>query len=266
VALLLGLIIIVGTSNYASAQQLTNGDKINLPKPMGGSMRCVVNDKVTNSYPSSITFNAATENGKTTGSYELQGNFPAGIIFGNINFLQIKQNSEGGFNFSMVGTLPGPGVGCNPGLQFDPILITGFCSPEGAATGIDFISNGIDDRFTRGSFKGGPDDKVFCTPGGGFPAPDCKTKTGTNDDNNIVGTSGNDCIDGKRGDDKIAGLAGNDKLNGNDGKDLLVGSDGNDDLTGGQGPDSFSCGPGTDKITDFKPSEGDRKTSDCEQF
>lgn len=137
---------------------------------------------------------------------------------------------------------------------------------QSAATGIDFISNGIDDKFTKGSFKGGPADKVFCTPGGGFPAPDCKTKVGTNVSNNIVGTSGDDCVDGKRGDDKIAGFAGNDKLNGGEGKDSLVGADGNDELTGGPGPDTFVCGSGTDKITDFRSSEGDKKTSDCEQF
>jgi len=148
------------------------------------------NHKVTNRYTSSISFNAATDNGKTTDNYEIKGNFPAQIILGNINFLEIKENNEGGFNFSMVGTLPTPGAGCNPDLDSDAELIAGFCSPEGAATGIVFISNGIDDMFTKGSFKGGPADKVFCTPGGGIPAPDCKIKIGTSDNNNIVGTSG----------------------------------------------------------------------------
>jgi len=55
-------------------------------------------------------------------------------------------------------------------------------------------------------------------------------------------------------------------LNGGDGKDLLVGGDGNDELTGGKGADSFDCGAGNDKISDFSPSEGDKKTNDCEQF
>jgi Ca2+-binding RTX toxin-like protein len=50
------------------------------------------------------------------------------------------------------------------------------------------------------------------------------------------------------------------------GKDLIVGADGNDELSGGPCQDTFQCGPGTDEITDFKPSEGDKKTGDCEQF
>ena len=55
-------------------------------------------------------------------------------------------------------------------------------------------------------------------------------------------------------------------MNGGEGKDLLVGGDGNDELTGGKGSDNFQCGAGNDKITDFKASEGDKKTNDCEQF
>ena len=90
-------------------------------------------------------------------------------------------------------------------------------------------------------------------------------QTGTEKNDNLVGTSGDDCLVGGKGNDRIAGLAGNDKLNGGDGKDLLVGGDGNDELTGGKGSDSFNCGAGNDKITDFNPSEGDKKTADCEQ-
>jgi Ca2+-binding RTX toxin-like protein len=93
---------------------------------------------------------------------------------------------------------------------------------------------------------------------------DCVTGTQKND--KLIGTTGNDCIEGKGGNDKIAGLAGNDKLNGGDGKDLLVGGDGNDELTGGTGADSFNCGAVNDKIGDFSPSEGYKKTNDCEQF
>jgi len=89
---------------------------------------------------------------------------------------------------------------------------------------------------------------------------------GTSQDNALVGTPNNDCVDGKGGNDKIAGLAGNDKISGGDGKDLLSGGIGNDILTGGKGSDKFQCGAGKDKITDFKTSEGDKKTSDCEQF
>jgi Ca2+-binding RTX toxin-like protein len=81
--------------------------------------------------------------------------------------------------------------------------------------------------------------------------------TGTDKNDNLIDTSGNDCIDGKGGNYKIAGLQGNDKLNG---------GDGNDEMTGGSGADSFQCGAANDEITDFKASEGDKKTNDCEQF
>ena len=37
-------------------------------------------------------------------------------------------------------------------------------------------------------------------------------------------------------------------------------------MTGGSGADSFRCGAVNDEITDFKTSEGDKKTNDCEQF
>ena len=102
--------------------------------------------------------------------------------------------------------------------------------------------------------------------GSGNPPSSGACVTGTQKNDNLIGTSGNDCIDAKGGNDKIAGLAGHDKLNGGDGKDLLSGGNGNDELTGGPGPDIFQCGPGIDKIIDFKPSEGDKKTNDCEQF
>jgi hypothetical protein len=88
--------------------------------------------------------------------------------------------------------------------------------------------------------------------------------TGTDKNENLIGSSQNDCINGKGGNDKISGLAGNDKLNGGDGKDLLGGGNGNDELTGGKGADKFDCGAGNDKITDFKPSEGDIKSTNCE--
>ena len=89
---------------------------------------------------------------------------------------------------------------------------------------------------------------------------------GNDNNNDLTGTPGNDCLNGGKGNDRIVGLAGNDKLLGGEGKDSLVGADGNDELTGGPGPDSIACGSGTDKITDFKPSEGDKKSGDCEQF
>ncbi len=101
----------------------------------------------------------------------------------------------------------------------------------------------------------------------GNPPPNSSgCEIGTSKNDNLIGTSSNDCIDGEGGNDKITGLAGNDKLNGGDGKDLLSGGNGNDELTGGISADSFQCGSGNDKITDFKASEGDKKTNDCEQY
>ncbi len=115
-----------------------------------------------------------------------------------------------------------------------------------------------------GTFSG----LVQCFVEGGLssPPPTSGCKTGTDKNDNLIGTSGNDCIDGKGGNDKISGLAGNDKLNGDDGKDLLSGGNGNDELTGGNGADKFDCGAGMDRITDFNPSEGDIKSTNCEQF
>lgn len=113
-----------------------------------------------------------------------------------------------------------------------------------------------------GSFSG----DMQCDIGGlGGPPPNGGSCTvGTDKNDNLIGTSKDDCIDGKGGNDKIAGLVGNDKLNGGDGKDLLSGSTGNDELTGGKGADKFDCGAGKDKITDFNPSEGDIKSTNCE--
>lgn len=102
--------------------------------------------------------------------------------------------------------------------------------------------------------------------GVGGPPSNSGCTLGTENKDNLVGTSNNDCINGKGGDDKIAGLAGIDKLIGGDGKDLLSGGNGNDELTGEKGADKFDCGAGNDKITDFKPSEGDIKSTNCEQF
>jgi hypothetical protein len=91
-------------------------------------------------------------------------------------------------------------------------------------------------------------------------------RSGTDRSDDFFGTSSEDLFNGKGGNDIVNGMGGNDKLSGGEGKDLLKGGDGNDELTGGPGPDIFQCGPGNDKITDFNPSEGDKKTNDCEQF
>jgi Ca2+-binding RTX toxin-like protein len=101
----------------------------------------------------------------------------------------------------------------------------------------------------------------------------------------IRGGSGNDIIDfgdcggvafGDAGDDELFGGRDQVVLHGGSGNDILIagGSD-NDDLFGGKGDDrltgssdsnDFDCGPGTDTITDFRPEEGDTKTTDCENF
>ena len=116
-----------------------------------------------------------------------------------------------------------------------------------------------------GNFNGNVDcDKK---PPGSLPPPNSGVCiVGTDKGESLVDKSNQNCIDAKGGNDKIAGLGGNDKLNGGEGNDLLSGGNGNDQLTGGNGADSFQCGAGNDKITDFKPSEGDKKTNDCEQF
>ena len=112
-----------------------------------------------------------------------------------------------------------------------------------------------------GSFEGGD---IYCQRS---PTPTSSSgcETGTNKIDTLIGTTANDCITGRGGNDRLTGRDGNDKLNGGDGKDLLIGGDGNDELTGGKGADLFQCGAGNDKITDFTPSEGDKKTNDCEQ-
>ena len=48
--------------------------------------------------------------------------------------------------------------------------------------------------------------------------------------------------------------------------DLLSGGNGNDELPGRNNADKFECSDANDKITDFKASEGDKKTNDCKQL
>jgi Ca2+-binding RTX toxin-like protein len=108
---------------------------------------------------------------------------------------------------------------------------------------------------------------IECQDGGvtGQP-PSSSCLIGTQKGETLVDKFDQNCIDAKGGNDKIAGLGGNDKLNGGDGKDLLSGGNGNDELTGGRGADKFDCGSGSDKIIDYDLSEGDIKSTDCEQF
>jgi Ca2+-binding RTX toxin-like protein len=136
--------------------------------------------------------------------------------------------------------------------------------------GVDFQVSGKCGRspiqFKSSVFNGVWPGLVECKTTSTPPTSNGNCVTGSDKNDNLIGTSGNDCIDGKGGNDKIAGLAGNDKLNSGDGKDLLSGGAGNDELTGGSGADKFDCGAGNDKITDFNPSEGDIKSTNCEQF
>lgn len=80
----------------------------------------------------------------------------------------------------------------------------------------------------------------------------------------ICGHKGNDFLYGDVGNDKLFGFDGNDQLYGGGGNDRLVGGAGDDKLSGNLGADFFDCGRGIDSITDFNASQGDSKTSDCE--
>ena len=57
-----------------------------------------------------------------------------------------------------------------------------------------------------------------------------------------------------------------DKEFGEGSNDKLYGGTGYGDLKGGAGADHVDCGKGNDEILDFKPSQGDTKTKDCEDF
>ena len=105
---------------------------------------------------------------------------------------------------------------------------------------------------------------------------------GGSHDDKINGDFGNDWLRGNDGDDVIQGGGGSDKIYGNDGDDFLLGGFGDDLITGGNGDDNllggpdddtliggpgkdhFNCGEGQDIIVDFKSSQGDTKTQDCE--
>ena len=160
------------------------------------------------------------------------------VVFRLDGFIKDTSGTCGNRNFTLTGK-------CHVGLPKETVTYT---SSNNRATWEVLYKS-----CEAGFGVGGPPSNTDCT-------------LGTENKDNLIGTSNNDCINGKGGNDKIAGLAGNDKLNGGDGKDLLNGGNGNDDLTGGMGADLFQCGAGNDKITDFKPSEGDKKTNDCEQF
>jgi hypothetical protein len=80
----------------------------------------------------------------------------------------------------------------------------------------------------------------------------------------LCGAEGDDKLYGEGGNDKIEGFEGNDEIRGGPGNDRMQGGAGNDHLYGDAGKDHFDCGPGTDTIHGFKASEGDTKSSNCE--
>jgi Ca2+-binding RTX toxin-like protein len=126
-----------------------------------------------------------------------------------------------------------------------------------------------------GDVKKLPDHVIYGTPFDDY-------LIGTSHDDKINGDFGDDQLKGRGGDDIIQGGGGSDKIygeNGGDfllggfGDDLIVGGNGDDNLLGGQdddtliggpGKDYFNCGEGQDVIVDFKPSQGDTRTQDCE--
>ena len=160
------------------------------------------------------------------------------VVFRLDGNLQGTEGSCGDKNFTLTGK-------CHIGLPKETVTYT---SSNNRATW-EVLYKSCDAGFG----VGGPPSNSGCT-------------LGTENKDNLVGTSNNDCINGKGANDKIAGLAGIDKLIGGDGKDLLSGGNGNDELTGGNGADKFDCGAGNDKITDFNPTEGDIKSTNCEEF
>jgi Ca2+-binding RTX toxin-like protein len=96
---------------------------------------------------------------------------------------------------------------------------------------------------------------------------------GGGDDDIIRGEEGNDEVEGENGDDQITGGQGDDTLVGGMGDDPIEGDDGNDNLFGGPGNDTLSGGPGLDyfdcglnggKIIDFNITDGDARSSNCD--
>ncbi len=185
---------------------------------------------------------------------------------GTIRGLKVSGSGGGGVEFSFSGRIQGL---CAPGSN--PIDVFGHFSGScidpgsGSLTLLNYNYFGPEAPTDLMIFKIN-EKNIECEGGGGVQGSFHPCFSGTENNDNLVGTAQNDCLDGKGGNDKIAGLDGNDKLNGGDGNDLLSGGNGNDELTGGKGADRFDCGAGKDKITDFKPSEGDIKSTNCEQF
>lgn len=219
-----------------------------------------------------MTVSAEDNGDKTSGSLKIS--LPSQELVGQIQALDLRKQDplffvimQGIFpsrpSFFSCANLLGFVVLDGAGLPVGK----GFINCNGQPSG-EFLDFSAGNSRVQGEFAG----SVQCVDGSnhtqpppnGPPPSSGSCITGTEHKDNLVGTSGNDCIDGKGGNDKIAGLAGNDKLNGNDGNDLLSGGNGNDELTGGKGADKFDCGAGKDKITDFNPSEGDIKSTNCE--
>jgi Ca2+-binding RTX toxin-like protein len=105
--------------------------------------------------------------------------------------------------------------------------------------------------------------------------PQADTINGTEEGDFINALAGGDTVNGRGGVDEVGGGEGNDRLHGgsghddmggDEGNDLLSGGDGNDALSGHGGADTFDCGAGTDTIRDYNPAEGDKISTNCENF
>jgi Ca2+-binding RTX toxin-like protein len=100
-----------------------------------------------------------------------------------------------------------------------------------------------------------------------------ETVLGLQDNDILSGHGGDDIVEGNEGDDKIDGGGRNDVLIGGEGDDILSGEDGddilygvigNDVMRGGPGANEFICGDEVDTVLDYKPSQGDVISNDCE--
>jgi len=76
----------------------------------------------------------------------------------------------------------------------------------------------------------------------------------------VYGNLGADTCEGGDGNDIVRGGQDDDVVGGGAGDDFVSGDKGSDTMTGGAGADSFHTfgDAGLDRVTDFRPSEGDR--------
>jgi Ca2+-binding RTX toxin-like protein len=133
--------------------------------------------------------------------------------------------------------------------------------------------NGNSSRFIISRI--GSDSANSIVPSSSSNAVGSMASSGSGEDhsNNIVSILGgsddhtnDNVICGGPGNDILVGRSGNNIIYSDAGYDRLFGGPGNDILIGGPGADYFDCGLGNDTVRDYHPSEGDTKTSDCENY